>query len=61
MTLESNFVNDVYRGCYGSKAKPSEIQDWIKFAIKKNIERQEVGLPRCTLNIWGAPGTSKLP
>lgn len=57
--MGNNIANDVYRGCYGSKAKPSEIQNWIKFAIKKNIERQEVGLPRCTLNVWGAPGTSK--
>lgn len=54
-----NVVSDIYRGCYGAKAKPSEIQEWVKFSIKKNIERQEVGLPRCTLNVWGAPGTSK--
>ena len=39
-----NVVSDIYRGCYGAKAKPSEIQEWVKFSIKKNIERQEVGL-----------------
>lgn len=50
---------DKYTGCYGGHAKPSEIQEWLLTNIKANIMRQASGMPRTTLNIWGAPGTSK--
>jgi len=50
---------NIYQGCYGASAKSSEVKEWVKWSVKANIERQANGAPRCTLNVWGAPGTSK--
>ena len=50
---------NIYQGCYGASAKSSEVKKWIKQSILSNIGRQSKGMPRCTISIWGAPGTSK--
>lgn len=50
---------DKYQGCYGMRVSPSKAKAWVKRNIESNIARQRSGLPRCTLNVWGLPGTSK--
>lgn len=52
-------LQEKYRGCYGSLVKPLGVQDWIKRSLISNIEREEAGLPKSSLNIWGIPGTAK--
>lgn len=52
-------TKNIYKGCYGSRAKPSKVKTWILKNIKENIESLKKGNSRSTLSIWGAPGTSK--
>ena len=52
-------AKNIYKGCYGSRAKPSKVKAWILKNIKENIESLKKGNSRSTLSIWGAPGTSK--
>lgn len=55
----SEKAKNIYQGCYGSKAKPSKVKQWILKNVKENIKCSESNIPRYTLSIWGAPGTSK--
>lgn len=52
-------TQDFYKGCYGAKATASEIREWIKTSLIRNIERRNAGLPPCSINIWGPPGFGK--
>lgn len=50
---------DALKGCYGSIETPSTVKEWLTNKVRGNIARSLNGVPRTTLNIWGAPGTSK--
>lgn len=50
---------DKYQGCFGSRIKASQLRNWVKKNIEQNVTRQENGIPRCTLNVWGLPGFGK--
>ena len=43
-------------GCYGYKAKPSEVKEWLIENILDNAKRDR---NKISLNVWGQPGCSK--
>jgi hypothetical protein len=51
----NNVIEDALKGCYGSRATPSAVKQWLIDNILDNVERD---VP-ITLNVMGAPGTSK--
>lgn len=48
-------LEESLKGCYGSHVAPSQVKEWLVENIMSNIDRDV----RITLNIMGAPGTSK--
>lgn len=53
--MRNNVLEDALKGCYGSRATPVTVKQWLIDNIMDNIERD---VP-ITLNVMGAPGTSK--
>ena len=53
--MRNNVLEDALKGCYGSRATPATVKQWLIDNIMDNIERD---VP-ITLNVMGAPGTSK--
>lgn len=52
---KNTIMNDAFKGCYGSKQPPSVVKQWLIDNIMENTNRDI----RITLDIFGAPGTSK--
>ena len=52
----NNLISEALKGCYGSQVHPSAVKQWLIDNIMDNTERKG---PRVTLNVMGAPGTSK--
>ena len=48
-------LEEQLKGCYGGRAKPSKVKQWLVDNIMSNIGRKD----KVTLNIMGAPGTAK--
>jgi len=48
-------LEEALKGCYGSRLIPSKVKSWLVANILDNIGRKD----KITLNVMGAPGTSK--
>ena len=51
--------DEAYKGCYGSKLKPSELVEYLEQCFLMNMEHEKAGRDKFPVCIWGHAGIGK--